>query len=51
VLVVNRRIRTRTYGGVGGRGRKAPAYPICEPDGEGGLAEVDESLPNMLSFR
>ena len=28
VLLVNRRIRNRTYGGVGGRGRKAPAYPI-----------------------
>ena len=25
---MNRRIRNRTYGGVGGRGRKAPAYPI-----------------------
>ena len=27
-LLLNRRIRTRMYGGVGGRGRKASAYPI-----------------------
>lgn len=30
-LVVNRRIRNRMSGGVGGRGREAPPYPIRPP--------------------